>query len=120
MKAHGSDVWARFADNPRRYPNLPACWTRPVPTDDLFGGTDPHPDSWPSWNQEQEDELRKALADLGARAISARPARRSRNSLPPICAAKRASGANSDRHRLAQAAGYLAELADLDRLGAAR
>ena len=67
-----SDVWARFADNPRRYPNIPAVLDKARPEGDLFGGTDPHPDSWPSWNQEQEDLLRKALADL-ERAERPRP-----------------------------------------------
>ena len=33
----------------------------------MFGGTDPQPDSWPSWNQEQEDALRNALAGLEAK-----------------------------------------------------
>ncbi|MEX7468587.1 BREX-1 system phosphatase PglZ type B [Mycobacterium adipatum] len=59
-------VWARFADNPRRYPNLPAALDSARPASDLFGGLDPHPESWPSWNQEQENELRQSLASLGA------------------------------------------------------
>ena len=60
------EVWARFADNPRRYPNVPSALDKARPVGDLFGGSDPHPDSWPSWNKEQEDELRKSLAGLGA------------------------------------------------------
>lgn len=59
-------VWARFADNPRRYPNVPAVLDSARPVSDLFGGSDPNPDSWPSWNQEQEDELRQSLSGLDA------------------------------------------------------
>lgn len=58
-------VWARFADNPRRYPNIPAVLDSARPAGDLFGGSDPNPDSWPSWNQEQEEELRQSLSSLG-------------------------------------------------------
>ena len=61
-----SAVWDRFADNPRRYPNIPAALDSARPASDLFGGSDPHPDSWPSWNQEQEDELRRSIIGLGA------------------------------------------------------
>ncbi|MBY6706231.1 BREX-1 system phosphatase PglZ type B [Rhodococcus sp. BP-241] len=60
------DVWSRFTDNPRRYPNIPNSLDKARPGGDLFGDTDPHPDSWPSWNQEQEDVLRGALAGLQA------------------------------------------------------
>lgn len=59
-----SDVWARFADNPHRYPSLPAVLDKARPQGDLFGGFDSHPDSWPSWNQEQEDFLRRGLLDV--------------------------------------------------------
>jgi hypothetical protein len=60
------DVWERFAENPRRYPNVPGTLDKSRPAGDLFGGSDPHPDSWPSWNQEQEDDLRVALAGVAA------------------------------------------------------
>lgn len=63
-KGAWGDAWARFADNPRRYPNIPATLDQARPQGDLFGSTDPHPDSWPSWNLEQEDGLRKSLAAL--------------------------------------------------------
>lgn len=59
-------VWARFAENPRRYPNVPAVLDSARPVSDLFGGSDPNPDSWPSWNHEQEDELRQSLFGLDA------------------------------------------------------
>lgn len=57
-------VWDRFADNPRRHANLPALLDQARPQGDLFEGAGPHPDSWPSWNREQEDDLRAALAGL--------------------------------------------------------
>ena len=34
-----SDVWARFADNPRRYPNVPGALEKARPEGDLFGST---------------------------------------------------------------------------------
>ncbi|MCT2183306.1 BREX-1 system phosphatase PglZ type B [Brevibacterium casei] len=58
-------VWQRFAENPSRYPNLPALLDQARPSMVLFGDTDPHADSWPSWNRDQEDALRSALDTLG-------------------------------------------------------
>ncbi|UZD61110.1 BREX-1 system phosphatase PglZ type B [Brevibacterium sp. JSBI002] len=59
-------VWQRFAENPSRYPNIPALLDQARPsTVALFGDTDLHPDSWPSWNRDQEDALRLSLATLG-------------------------------------------------------
>lgn len=55
-------AWDRFADNPARYPGIPSALDKARPQGDLFGGTDPHPESWPSWNREQEDFLRHDLA----------------------------------------------------------
>ncbi|RXR27931.1 BREX-1 system phosphatase PglZ type B [Oerskovia turbata] len=56
-------VWQRFADAPQRFPGIPAALdqARPAstPADDS-----PHPESWPSWNREQEDLLRAALTAL--------------------------------------------------------
>ncbi len=107
------DAWARFADNPRRYPRLPAVLDKARPDGDLFGGTDPHPDSWPSWNQEEEDQLRTALADLDGQ-----------NDLGQIRSAVRELAAAHLRREesvwgelgqapLARATGYLAELTEL-------
>ena len=107
------DAWARFADNPRRYPNLSAVLDKARPVGDLFGGTDPHPDSWPSWNQEQEDQLRNALAELDRQ-----------NDLGQIRIAVKGLAALHLRRDesvwgelglapLARATGYLAELAEL-------
>jgi hypothetical protein len=107
------DVWARFADNPRRHPNLPAVLNKARPEDALFGSSDPHPDSWPSWNQEQEDQLRQALAELDGQS-----------DLGQIRTAVKELGvAHSWREEsawgelgqapLAHATGYLAELAEL-------
>jgi len=94
-----SEVWARFADSPRRYPNIPALLDKARPDGALFGDADPHPDSWPSWNKEQEDDLRRTLVASGPNRIWARCAPHSRNSRQRTCAVRRASGANSDRHR---------------------
>lgn len=59
-------VWHRFAENPSRYPNLLALLDQARPSVvPLFGDTEPHPDSWPSWNRDQEDALRSALDALG-------------------------------------------------------
>lgn len=107
------EAWARFADNPRRYTSLPAVLDKARPDGDLFGGTDPHPDSWPSWNQEQEDQLRKALADLDGQ-----------NDLGQVRTALKELAATHLRREesvwgevgqapLARATGYLAELAEL-------
>lgn len=108
-----SDAWARFTDNPRRYPNIPAALDQARPEGDLFGGTDPHPDSWPSWNQEQEDVLRNALTALEAKG-----------DLAVTRAAVKALAAEHLRREesvwgelgqapVARATGYIAELADL-------
>jgi hypothetical protein len=60
-----SAVWLRFAENPSRYPNIPNLLDRARPLDvKLFGDADPHPDSWPSWNRDQEEALRDALGVL--------------------------------------------------------
>ena len=106
-------VWDRFADNPRRYSNVPAALDNARPESALFGGSDPHPDSWPSWNQEQEDSLRKALADLEGL-----------NDLGQTRAAVKDLAATHVRREesvwgelgqapLAGAAGYIAELVEL-------
>jgi hypothetical protein len=114
-----SVVWARFADSPRRYPNIPALLDKARPDGTLFGDTDPHPDSWPSWNKEQEDDLRRALAALGAKP-----------DLQQVRAALKALAAAHVRREesvwgelgqapLAQAAVCLAEVADLTAIGVA-
>lgn len=108
-----SGVWARFADNPLRYPNIPDALDQARPAGVLFGGTDPHPDSWPSWNQEQETQLRDdlaALARLGdlneirsaVRRLAAEHLRREESVWGELGQAP-----------VARAAGYIAELADL-------
>lgn len=108
-----SDVWARFADNPRRYTNIPGVLEKARPQGDLFGGTDPHPDSWPSWNEEQEVLLRKALADLGGQhdldqtraAVKELASSHLRREESVWCELGQAP--------LARATGYIAELAEL-------
>lgn len=57
-------VWQRFAETAHRYTGIHAALDQARPQSDLLGGDDPHPDSWPSWNREQEDLLRSALTAL--------------------------------------------------------
>ena len=60
-----SAVWQRFAENPARYPNIPGLLDQARPSVvPLFGDTDPHPDSWPSWNRDKEEAVRHALGVL--------------------------------------------------------
>lgn len=103
-------VWHRFAENPSRYPNVPALLDQARPSVvPLYGDSDPHPDSWPSWNREQEDALRSALQALGTHHEP--------NTLARELAAVHASREDSvwaalGQAPLARAAGHLAELAD--------
>jgi hypothetical protein len=55
-------VWARYAESPEHYPNVAAALDRARPHELILE----HPDSWPSFNEEQEEELRGALAGLAA------------------------------------------------------
>lgn len=107
------DAWARFADNPRRYPNLPGVLDKARPEGDLFGGADPHPDSWPSWNQEQESLLRKALVDLEGK----NELEESRAVVRELAAAhvgrEESVWGELGQAPLARATGYIAELAEL-------
>jgi hypothetical protein len=106
-------VWARFADNPRRYPNVPAALDSARPASDLFGGSDPHPDSWPSWNQEQEDELRHSLVGLRAQN-DLEQTRAAVNELAATHLRREESvWGEVGRAPLARAVGLLAELAAL-------
>lgn len=106
-------VWARFAGNPRRYINVPAVLDSARPTSDLFGGSDPHPDSWPSWNQEQEDELRKSLASLDTQ----NDLEKIRMTVMGLAAThlrrEESVWGELGRAPLARALGFLAELAEL-------
>lgn len=55
-------VWRRFAEAPRRYPNLPSLLERArPPKDTLFEPPAPY---WPRDNREEEDRLREALLAL--------------------------------------------------------
>lgn len=103
-------VWQRFAENPSRYPNLPALLDQARPSAvPLFGETDPYPDSWPSWNRDQEDVLRSSLASLG-------------NDPDPRSRIQELAATHTSREDmvwaalgqapLARAVGHLAELAD--------
>src|SRR5690625_1353447 len=108
-------VWQRFAENPSRYPNLPALLDQARPSVvPLFGDTDPHPDSWPSWNRDQEDVLRLALDALGTHPDP-------RGRIEELAAAHTSREDNVwaalGQAPLARAAGHLAELAD--RVGSA-
>lgn len=108
-----SDVWVRFADNPRRYTNIPGVLDKARPEGDLFGGTDPHPDSWPSWNEEQEVLLRQALADLGGQNDLGQ----TRSAVKELASAhlrrEESVWGELGQAPLARATGYIAELSEL-------
>ncbi len=114
-----SEVWARFADSPRRYPNIPALLDKARPDGALFGDTDPHPDSWPSWNKEQEGDLRKALAALGTKPDPGQ-VRATLKELAAVHVRREESvWGELGQAPLAQATACLAELADLTATGVA-
>lgn len=103
-------VWQRFAENPARYPNIPSLLDQARPSVlPLFGDTDPHPDSWPSWNRDQEEALRSALG-----ALATHPDPRGR--IVELAAAHSAREENVwavlGQAPLARAVGHLDELAD--------
>lgn len=103
-------VWQRFAENPGRYPNIPSLLDQARPSVmPLFGDTDLHPDSWPSWNRDQEEALRSALGKL-----TTHPDPRGR--IVELAAAHSAREENVwsalGEAPLARAVGHLAELAD--------
>lgn len=108
-----SDVWARFSDNPRRYPNIAAVLDKARPEGDLFGGTDPHPDSWPSWNQEQEDLLRNALTALEARGDLGETRAAVKELAAEHLRREESVWGELGHAPVARATGYIAELADL-------
>lgn len=112
-EASWSDVWARFADNPRRYPSIPAALDKARPQGDLFGGTDPHPDSWPSWNQEQEDMLRRALSSLAEESDLGRTRAAIRELAATHLRREETVWGELGQAPLARATGYIAELANL-------
>lgn len=103
-------VWQRFAENPARYPNISGLLDQARPSVvPLFGDADPHPDSWPSWNRDQEEALRTAL---GVLATDPDP----RGRIIELAAAHSAREENVwaalGHAPLAKAVGHLAELAD--------
>ncbi|OZF29147.1 hypothetical protein CH296_18020 [Rhodococcus sp. 14-2496-1d] len=106
-------VWARFTENPGRYPRLPAVLDNARPAGDLFGGTDPHPDSWPSWNLEEEDQLRAALKDLNAQHDPGQ----TRTAVKELAAShlwrEESVWGELGLAPLARAVGFLAELAEM-------
>ena len=104
-----SAVWQRFAENPARYPNIPELLDQARPSVvPLFGDTDPHPDSWPSWNREQEEALRIALGGLAA---DPDPMRRIVELVAAHSAREDNIWAALGQAPLAGAVGHLAELA---------
>ncbi|ASR55532.1 BREX-1 system phosphatase PglZ type B [Cellulomonas sp. PSBB021] len=60
-------AWQRYAETAAQYPAIPDLLDKARPADLLFGGADPHPDSWPSADAEREDALRVALAQVANR-----------------------------------------------------
>ncbi|HET7476202.1 MAG TPA: BREX-1 system phosphatase PglZ type B [Dermatophilaceae bacterium] len=105
-----SAVWQRFAENPARYPSIPALLDQARPSVvPLFGDTELHPDSWPSWNRDQEEALRTAL---GALATHHDPRGRIVGLAGAHSAREDNVWATLGLAPLARAVGYLAELAD--------
>ncbi|PPG29162.1 BREX-1 system phosphatase PglZ type B [Pseudoclavibacter sp. RFBB5] len=104
-------AWRRFVENPSRYPNLPALLDQARPSAvALFGDMDPHIDSWPSWNQGQEDALRSALDALGASCAD--PHRRVAELADAHTLREDSVWAALGQAPLARAVGHLAEIAD--------
>lgn len=112
-KGAWSDVWTRFTDNPLRHPNIPAALDKARPEGDLFGGTDPHPDSWPSWNREQEDVLRNALIALETTGDLAETRAAIKELAAEHLRREESVWAELGQAPLARATGYIAEIADL-------
>lgn len=105
-----SAVWQRFAENPARYPNIANLLDQARPSVvPLFGDTDPHPGSWPSWNRDQEEALRTAL---GALATHPNPGDRVKDLAAAHAAREDNVWAALGQAPLARAVGHLAELAD--------
>lgn len=103
-------VWQRYEENPTRYPNIPGLLDQSRPSIvPLFGDTDPHPDSWPSWNRDQEEALRIELCAL---ATHSNPGARVKELAAAHSAREDSVWANLGQAPLAQAVGYLAELSD--------
>jgi len=103
-------VWRRFAENPARYPNIPNLLDQARPSVvPLFGETHPHPDSWPSWNRDQEDAVRVAL---GALPTHPNPGGRVKELAAAHSAREDNVWAALGQAPLARAVGHLAELAD--------
>jgi hypothetical protein len=108
--AEWSAVWQRFAENPARYPRIANLLDQARPSVvPLFGDTDPHPDSWPSWNRDQEQSLRGAL---GALATHPNPGDRVKGLAAAHAAREDNVWATLGQAPLARAVGHLAELAD--------
>jgi hypothetical protein len=61
-----AEVWKRFAETPGSYSGIPALLRRcKLPQGDLFKNpVEPKLDSWPQWNESQENTLRSALKGL--------------------------------------------------------
>lgn len=103
-------VWQRFAENPSRYPNLPALLDQARPSVvPLFGDMYPHPDSWPSWNRDEEDAIRSALDALGTHPD---PCGRVQELAAAHTSREDNVWAALGQAPLAKAVGHLAELAD--------
>ena len=79
----------------------------------MFGGTDPHPDSWPSWNQEQEDVLRNALTALEAKGDLAETRAAVKELAAEHLRREESVWGELGQAPVARATGYIAELADL-------
>ena len=61
-------VWERFCEAPKRYPNIPDLIRRCQPSNDsiFWQMSDGSFDGWPQWNDDQEKALRQDLQNLAS------------------------------------------------------
>lgn len=108
------EVWDRYVEAPANYPDIPDELEKARPAE-LFTDdpeADPHPDSWPSWNSEQEKDLSATLA-VAAAAPTPQAARAALKSAHLGHRARASSlWATLGKAPLASALEPLAELAD--------
>lgn len=58
------NLWKRYCEAPKRYSNIPALLRQcQMPPEGLFSDEKTH-GSWPQWNDDQENKLRKELQEL--------------------------------------------------------
>lgn len=66
------EIWQRFEESARRFPNIPQLLRRCTPpkNDMLWAVSIEQFGGWPQWNEEREDSLRESLLSLREDALS--------------------------------------------------